>query len=92
MNTAQEIGARLDNDGQCWETPSGLTLRDLVDQHTHTTEYNGDSKFCNTVRKYTFEDNSILIETESYWDYGRQECFCSAAFSYHEPSCEVTAQ
>lgn len=65
MTIAQNIAAKLDNDGTVFETASGLTLSDLADMEDRLLTRDGESW------RYTFTDGSEIYGNAAGWDIKR---------------------
>ena len=62
QTTAQQIAAKLDNDGMTWRTADGTTLSELVDGENASHE-NRDG-----MTRREFADGSAIVSGDGGWD------------------------
>lgn len=60
--TADQIADRFDNDGQNFHDADGIAIMEVLDQSPAAVSEHNDHAV------YTFEDKSVIVVNESYWD------------------------
>jgi hypothetical protein len=81
-NTAQQISAMFNDNGQCWETISGKDFDAVCDDHRGSREWR-DGWGTDTYR-WLFDDGSCLIVSGAAWDFGYPDCFCCRGDTHNE--------
>lgn len=70
---AQQISARLDDDGQKFVTKDGTSIYELC-------ELAAEHRCCREERegntRWVFKDGSAIVYNNMAWDFGFQDCWC----------------
>ncbi|MFN7132393.1 MAG: hypothetical protein ACK4N5_09930 [Myxococcales bacterium] len=68
---AQQVAARLGDDGMSFRTADGQSLRELADAHGARVQHGTDSS-----ERYVFPDGSVITAVGGGWDFGFSDCWC----------------
>ena len=83
LNIAQQIAAKLRNDGQCFATADGVSLAELANE-TCGQEESATIRQSHLTR-WVFPDESVILICERHWDFGFADCWCSESDGPHHP-------
>ena len=90
MTTAQIISAKLDNDGQKFDTVDGISI-DTLCADVHGAGYPSfrDGHGTDTYR-YNFADGSAIVVAGGCWDLSVDDypCYCMAGAGHSEACTE----